>query len=74
MASPSRSWLCRSASVLRQGIKGRHQRVALLAALSLTNFVRAAMIVEPGVDARRGTELPCVGQQRLQLPPGMQGV
>ena len=57
--------------MLRQGIKCRHQRVALLAALSLTDFVRAAIIVEPGVDARHGIELPCVG---LQLPPGMQGV
>ena len=32
---------------------------------------RLARRPEPGVDARHGIELPCVG---LQLPPGMQGV
>ena len=59
------------------GVDGRkkkswHQRVALLAALGLTDIVGAAIIVEPSVTARRGIELPRVGEQRLQLGLGKQ--
>ena len=50
--------------MLCQGIESEHQRIALLA--SLGNIVGAAIIVDP-VNARRGTELPHVGEQRLQL-------
>ena len=56
-------------SVLRQGIKCRHQRVALLAALSLTNFVRAAIIVEPGVDARHAQHRTAVRRAATVAAP-----
>ena len=58
-------------SVLCQGIECEHQRVALLAALGLTNIVRAAIIGHHGsVNAGCGIELPRVRQQRLQLKLG----
>ena len=65
MASPSLKVSERS--VLCHDIERGHQRIAQLAAFSLTNIVRAAIIVVPGENTGRRIELPHVGKQRLQL-------
>ena len=60
-------------SVLCQSLESGHQRVALLAALSLTNAVRVAIIVVPvhRTAARRGAEAgaPSGTAERQALTP-----
>ena len=56
--------------MLRQGIKGGHQGVALFAALALAHLMRAPVIVAPRVDARRRIELPSEGKERVELASG----
>ena len=56
--------------MLRQGVKGGHEGVALFAALALAHLMRAPVIVAPRVDARRRIELPSEGKERVELASG----
>ena len=53
--------------MLRQGVKGGHQGVALFAALALAHLMQAPVVIAPRVDARRRVELPSEGQERVEL-------
>ena len=53
--------------MLRQGVKGGHQGVALFAALALAHLMQPPVVIAPRVDARRRVELPSEGQERVEL-------
>ena len=56
--------------MLRQGVEGGHQGVAVFAALALAHLMRAPVVIAPRVDARRRIELPSEGKERVELASG----
>ena len=57
-------------AVLREGIQGGHERVPLLASLTLRDDVVVARVVHPDLATFKAIKLPGEGQERSELRPG----